>query len=543
MAFPDILIGSKFDAKGFKQAERAVDKLGKSVKGAAGALGLALSARAAINFGKAAVKAFAEDEAAASRLAKTVDNLGLSFANAELAKFVEDLSMSSGVVDDKLRPALQGLLTTTGSVVNSQKLLKQAIDISAGSGVDLETVANDLAQAYVGNTKGLKKYNTGLTQAELKAASFEEIQKKLNEQFSGSNAAYLGTYAGKMQLLTTAAGEAKETIGGGLIEAFKILAGDTSINDLAAKMKTLATNIADFFRGLAQGFKDLAAMPVIKQMLQLAGILLKILGKVAGGVVSPFVTEGARSRSSGLAPASANSHLASLSADANAKAAAAAEKAARARARALLKAQENSTKELKKQAALKRAGTIFDLEQIQIIAALKGKLSEEDRKRLELQLALVTGNLDEAQKLTREIALAQGLGTQLAGYLASLPDAKNPFASWKAYLDLLEEQVKRITNTPITIPQPSNLPETVYTPGTYVPSSGYVPPTNTDTVPDMSASDPSAPQNQSWWRNGGFGAAQSVTVQIDGKTIADALLDQSMSGNNAYLNRRTGGFD
>jgi hypothetical protein len=59
----------------------------------------------------------------------------------------------------------------------------------------------------------------------------------------------------------------------------------------------------------------------------------------------------------------------------------------------------------------------------------------------------------------------------------------------------------------------------------------------------MSASDPSAPQNQSWWRNGGFGAAQSVTVQIDGKTIADALLDQSMSGNNSYLNRRTGGFD
>ena len=106
-----------------------------------------------------------------------------------------------------------------------------------------------------------------------------------------------------------------------------------------------------------------------------------------------------------------------------------------------------------------------------------------------------------------------------------------------------KEQIKRISNPTITIPQPSNLPETVYTPGTYVPSSGYVPPTNTDTVPDMNASDPSAPQNQSWWRNGGFGAAQSVTVQIDGKTIADALLDQSMSGNNAYLNRRPGGFD
>lgn len=547
MAFPDILIGSKFDAKGFKQAERAVDKLGKSVKGAAGALGLALSARAAINFGKAAVKAFAEDEAAASRLAKTVDNLGLSFANAELAKFVEDLSMSSGVVDDKLRPALQGLLTTTGSVVNSQKLLKQAIDISAGSGVDLETVANDLAQAYVGNTKGLKKYNTGLTQAELKAASFEEIQKKLNEQFSGSNAAYLGTYAGKMQLLTTAAGEAKETIGGGLIDAFKILAGDTSINDLAAKMKTLATNIADFFRGLAQGFKDLAAMPVIKQMLQLAGILLKILGKVAGGVVSPFVTEGARSRSSGLAPASANSHLAGLQSSLNAKAAAAAEEAAKKRAAALFKSQKSATAEQKKQNALKKAGTIFDLDQIQLIAALKGNLSEEEKKRIQAQLALLAGNVNEAKRLTDEIVAAQDGGKELAAFLAKLPDAKNPFGYLDSYLDELKKKADALypkEPAPSTPPFP-NLPDTVYGPGTYPGYGSVVPPTNVEPVPSTDTGSGSSgwPQNQSWWREGGFGA-QSVVVQIDGKAIANAVLDQSLSaGNVSTIDRLAGGFN
>ena len=54
MAFPDILIGSKFDAKGFKQAESAISGLTSKVTKAAGALGLALSARAAINFGNVA---------------------------------------------------------------------------------------------------------------------------------------------------------------------------------------------------------------------------------------------------------------------------------------------------------------------------------------------------------------------------------------------------------------------------------------------------------------------------------------------------------
>jgi hypothetical protein len=80
---------------------------------------------------------------------------------------------------------MQTLLTTTGSLVNSQKMLAQAVEISRGSGVELSTVVQDLNNAFVGNTKGLKKYNLGLTQAELKVASFADIQKKLNDQFSG----------------------------------------------------------------------------------------------------------------------------------------------------------------------------------------------------------------------------------------------------------------------------------------------------------------------------------------------------------------------
>ena len=36
MAFPDILIGSKFDAKGFKQAESAISGLTSKVTKAAG---------------------------------------------------------------------------------------------------------------------------------------------------------------------------------------------------------------------------------------------------------------------------------------------------------------------------------------------------------------------------------------------------------------------------------------------------------------------------------------------------------------------------
>ncbi len=151
-----INIAAQFSGKkALKDAQKQINVLESSVKKLGTALGVSLSAAAVVAFGKASVKAFAEDEKAASRLAGVLDNLGLSFANLQVAGFIEDLSKATGVIDDDLRPAFQALITTTGSLTNSQKLLSQAIDVSAGSGENLTTVANDLAQAYVGNTRGL----------------------------------------------------------------------------------------------------------------------------------------------------------------------------------------------------------------------------------------------------------------------------------------------------------------------------------------------------------------------------------------------------
>ena len=62
MAFPDIVIGSKFDGKGFKQAETALTKLGKSAKGVGELLGVSLGAAAVVAFGKVTVKAFMDDQ-------------------------------------------------------------------------------------------------------------------------------------------------------------------------------------------------------------------------------------------------------------------------------------------------------------------------------------------------------------------------------------------------------------------------------------------------------------------------------------------------
>jgi hypothetical protein len=231
--------------KQFREAENAVQKLQSSVKKLAGAAGIGLSTAAFVNFGKKSAAAFMADEKAANRLALAVKNLGLGFETPRIERYISELSALSGVADDQLRPAMQGLLQTTGSVTKAQELLAQATDISAGSGIDYETVVNDLSKAYVGQTRGLTKYALGVSVAELKTMKFAEVQERLNKQFSGANAEYLTTYAGKLQLITTAAGEASETIGKSLVESLVAVfaAGDTT--QFVNQIDTLATKIAD----------------------------------------------------------------------------------------------------------------------------------------------------------------------------------------------------------------------------------------------------------------------------------------------------------
>lgn len=505
--------------KAFKQAETATGKLEKSV----GRLGKQMLSVFAVSrvaaFGRASVKAFAEDEKAATRLAGVLNNLGLAFAAPEIDSYIEQLSKATAVTDDELRPAFQALITTTGSLTQSQKLLAQAIDVSAGSGIDLATVSNDLAQAYVGNTRGLRKYNLGLTQAELKAASFADIQERLTKLFSGQNAKYLTTYAGKMQALTTASGEAKEVIGQGLIDALVALSGNNSVENLATDMDNVATYTANVIRGLGNLGTKLTELggQVPNWLIQLGTI--GYAGKVKR-IFDLLAQSGGRKQSTGFS--FFGSPMEETQKRRDAAAATKAERDAAKRAKLITDAQRKNTAELKKQNAAKKQSALFDMEQIQIIAALKGKISAEERLRLELQLALLTGNTSEADKLSQQLANSIDKTGNLAKYLTTLPDANNPFKNFDAYLQTIYDNWKKLN---------WNVPPVGTTPSTNVPQG----------FPDPSASQPEIDRERG--RFYGSGNVGVISVQIDGKEIAKALQDQSMSaGQVAYLDRRTGGF-
>ena len=501
-----INIAAEYTGKpAFDQANKSVKSLEKNVKRFAGGLGIGLGITAVAAFGKAAVKAFAADELAATRLSMAVKNLGLEFANPYITDYISNLEKTSQVADDLLRPAFQRLLQQTGSLAKSQSILNTAIEVSRGTGADLSSVSEDLAKAYYGQTRSLKKYSLGLTEAELKAKSFSEIQDILNMKFKGSNAAYLDTYAGQLGILSLAWNNLQENAG----KALFTLAGANG--DQSSGARRLGGIVDAFGVGLLEAAKLLNSAAMA-------------FGQAYFGVGTP--------KPAAIPAPKPGEELFRKSMANDAKL-----KAIEAQQAKLYKAQLDATKKLtaeqKKQAALKKAGSIFDLEQVQLIAALKGKLSDEDRKRVELQFALIVGNEEQAKRLTYELAKAQGLGEQIARSLASLPQAANPFASWEAYLDKIMEKARAVASASISLGtgQGGSVIDNYIA---SIPKSNVAPLPSTADIARLAAPMSSGSST--------IGDYLNVTLQIDGKTIASALQDTSLSGVPSSVNRTYGSF-
>lgn len=465
-------IASEFKDKGFKQADKAATGLNRQLKTLGKTLVATFSVQQITQFSKASIRAFSEDQQAAARLTKTLDNLGLAFENTRVSSFISELEAASGVLDDSLRPAMQSLLMTTGSVTRSQELLNLALEMSRASGIDVANVARDLAKAYIGQTRGLTKYNIGLTQAELKTKSFAELQALLTEQFTGQNAAYLETYAGKVGMLNVAFANMQETIGEGLVDAFQILSGESGISGGTKAMNIFADSIANVTRGVANlitGFQNLRAygttvFDFFKAFVKEGNIIKAIgeLGKQAKPLFFPTGGMGAtadqKAREKAEAAAAKRAkELAALNSK-SAKAAAKAEKDRMKREREIM--------------MLKRAGTVFDLDAIQLVAALQNKVTEENRLRLTALLAIQNDNAEAADKLTQAVLLMQkplleNLGITIASGdnatdiinkiinaqtklfllntgITTIPKAKNPFEDWDSILDRLLGKINAI---------------------------------------------------------------------------------------------------
>ena len=198
------------------------------------------------------VKAAIEDEKANALLANTLRNVaGATDETIEKTlAYTRATELATGVTEDELRPSLNRLAIATGDVQQAMKLQTLALNVAAGSGKSLETVTQALAKAQEGNTASLGRLGVGLTAAQLKTMSMEEITKSLANTFEGASSAAADTFQGKMTRLGLAFEDVRDTVGGFVLDAITPM-----VENIVLKVLPALSSFADNLTG-GDGLKN-----------------------------------------------------------------------------------------------------------------------------------------------------------------------------------------------------------------------------------------------------------------------------------------------
>ena len=297
--------------KNLNKADGEVTSFGDKVSGFGKKAGIAFAvagAAAAAYAGKLlvdGVQSAIADAAAQEKLAKTLENV-TGATNAQIAAteaYITKTSLAFGVTDDELRPSLERLARATGDVKSAQELQTIALDVAAGSGKSLEAVTNAMARAAEGNTAALGKLGIGLTAAELKTMSMEQITAKLADTFENQASVKADTFQGKLDRLKIAFDEGKETVGSFVLDAItpmvdfivqKVLPGVQAFIDSIGGEKGIKSALGAFisaaksiFIPVFQGIKS--AFETIKDAVEANKEEFKTLLDFIQKYVAPFL--------------------------------------------------------------------------------------------------------------------------------------------------------------------------------------------------------------------------------------------------------------
>jgi phage-related protein len=278
--------GASNEVEGFGSK---VSKFGKMAGAAFAAAGVAAAAYA----GKLlvdGVKAAIEDEAAQAKLATTLTNVTGATTKqiAAVESQITKTSLLTGLTDDELRPSFERLVRATSDSDAALKLQAVAIDVAAGSGKSLEAVTNAMAKAQEGNAASLAKLGIGLSAAELKTMSMEQITAKLAETFGGQAAQQADTFQGKMQRLQVAFAEGKETVGSFVLDAITPMVSGFVNNVIPAVQKLseeLGPKLTPIFQTLTGYIRDY----VIPTFTAIWQFLTQFVIPAIGSVLTPII--------------------------------------------------------------------------------------------------------------------------------------------------------------------------------------------------------------------------------------------------------------
>jgi hypothetical protein len=388
-----------------KKAESAFSGLAGTFKKLAAGYGVEEVVRRSI-------EAFSANQKQVALLNQTLQNLGLALDSTKVQEYVTKLSEAYGITKEQLIPAFDTLVRSTHDAAKAQSLLQTTLDVSAGTGKDMTAVSAALAKAYAGNNTALSKLGAGLTKTQLQTNSFDKNLKILNATFKGDAKVAADTFQGTINKLKTTTNEAAVAIGESLVNGINALASSNGSRNALSFITTIGDKIAALIYQITKFAivtKDLFS---VKDWFKSGGNIAKMQKDLAALDVQYNKT---------VVPYKAG--LGVTQADAIAKA------KGLEMSKQNLKIQNEITKQnnaqlaaQKASAVLKAAGSVVDVQQANIVAALMSAQDPQIIDRLKLQQALLNDNASAAGVLAQKILEAQKEILTLQG--------KDPFANW-----------------------------------------------------------------------------------------------------------------
>jgi hypothetical protein len=403
---------TKFDKKGLERATKELKGFDKVVAtgsfrlrafakagGVAAAAGLAL-------FTKRSIEAALAQERLDKQLQLSLRSLDEEFRFPEVKGFLDSLERATNITGEQLVPAFRKLVSQTGDLQSAQFLLSTALDTSAGTGADLNSVLNAINKAATGNYKSIVSLGIGFTAAEAKAAGFTKIIQSL-DKYQGAAEKQTETFSGQLKSFQISAGKATETLGLGFLTAGAYITGAQGKLDVfGATLESTATQFTDILVGSAKSFGDKG----LGGYLDLALVALE-------GLVGESVTlqklekEGIEVRNQRLLQERGYLGLSQLTIDAleqqrlYGKKELTTEQILQKIQKDILAREKAMTKEKRAQEALDKKKAqleaMFDLDRINLQAALSRKLSGEDELRVKILQKLADGTskaVNEAER-------------------------------------------------------------------------------------------------------------------------------------------------
>jgi len=332
---------TQYSAKGSKQAQKDIAKLGKDFDKFAKRSAIAFAAAGAavgafaIKVGKDAVQGAMEDQKQQIALATALRNVtgATDEAIASTVEYLDKQELLVGVDNKELIPSLQILVQATKDLTSAQNLQNLALDISAGTSKDLGAVSLALAKALGGNVGALTRLGVPLDAAAVKSKDLNAILNSLAATFAGQAEKRAATFEFRINKLNLAFNQVLDQLGYALIpvlEQFAItlgtkvlpklqawidankdelIAGLTTIVEKIPELITLVFDLFDYIQRNLGTIKVLAALlvstfagaKVYAGVIALSGainILTAAFGRqaaagTAAGVATAFATGGA----------------------------------------------------------------------------------------------------------------------------------------------------------------------------------------------------------------------------------------------------------